>query len=110
VLTGRTLVIDNIVPITINDISITEGSAGNITITLGNAVPGNVTVNYTLTAGTATSGVDYTYIAGTATITSGTTSTTVNLTTLQDTIYEGNEMFNVILSSPSANAKITDAT
>ena len=69
-----------------------------------------MTVNYTLSAGTAASGVDYTYIAGVATVTAGTTSTTVNITTLQDTIYEGSETFNVILSSPSANATISDAT
>lgn len=32
------------------------------------------------------------------------------LTTLQDLIYEGGENFSVILSSPSANATLTDST
>ena len=53
-----------------------------------NAVTGNVTVSYVLVAGTATSGVDYTYTGGIATITAGSTGTTVNVSTIQDTIYE----------------------
>lgn len=43
-------------------------------------------------------------------MTAGSTSTTVNLTTLQDTLDETNETFSVTLSSPSANATISDAT
>ncbi|MDP2670292.1 MAG: hypothetical protein Q8O99_05080 [bacterium] len=54
--------------------------------------------------------MDYTHIAGTATITAGNTGTTVNITTLSDAIYESDETFQMVLSSPSANATISDST
>ena len=74
------------------------------------ATTGNVTVNYTLTGITATSGLDYQHTGGTITITAGTTGATIILATSGDTIYELNETFQVILSSPSSNATIIDAT
>ena len=75
-----------------------------------NATTGNVTVNYTLTGVTATSGTDYQHTGGTITITAGTTGATRVLATSGDNIYEGNETFQLILSSPSSNATISDAT
>ena len=77
---------------------------------MSNTTTGNVTVNYALTAGTATSGVDYTYTGGIATIVAGSTTATINVSTLQDTIFEGSETFNIVLSSPSSNATISDGT
>jgi len=75
-----------------------------------NAATGNVTVNYTLTGVTALSGTDYQHTGGTITITAGTTGATRVLATSGDLIYEGNETFHFILSSPSSNASISDAT
>jgi len=75
-----------------------------------NATTGNVTVNYTLTGVTALSGIDYQHTGGTITITAGTTGATRVLATSGDTIYEGDETFHFILSSPSSNASISDAT
>ena len=75
-----------------------------------NAVTGNVTVSYVLVAGTATSGVDYTYTGGTATITAGSTGTTVSVSTIQDLIYEGNETFQIILSNVGGSASLLDGT
>ena len=66
---------------------------------MSNTTTGNVTVQYALVAGSATSGVDYTYTGGTFTFVAGTTSGTILLSTLQDTIFEGNETFTIILSS-----------
>ena len=52
---------DSAPTISVNDTTISEGDAGSFAVTLTNAVTGNVTVQYVLVAGTATSGVDYTY-------------------------------------------------
>ena len=93
-----------------NDIAITEAGSGLITISLSNATTGNVTVNYVLTGGTATSGSDYVYIVGTALITGGNTGVTVKVTTLPDTIYEGDETFYMVLNTISVNANINDST
>ncbi len=58
-----------------------------------------MTVSYVLVGVTATSGIDYTYTGGTATITAGSTGTTIAITTLEDAIYEGTESFQIILSN-----------
>ena len=79
-------------------------------MSMTNATTGNVTVNFTLTGITATSGLDYQHTGGTITITAGTTGATRVLATSGDAIYEGNETFQLILSSPSSNATISDAT
>ncbi len=71
---------------------------------------GNVTVSYVLVGVTATSGVDYTYTGGTATIVAGSTGTTIAVTTLEDTIYEGAETFQIILSNVGGNASLLDGT
>ena len=75
-----------------------------------NAVTGNVTVQYVLVAATATSGVDYTYTGGTATIVAGSTGTTIAITTIEDAIYEGAESFQIILSNVGGSASLLDGT
>ncbi len=71
---------------------------------------GNVTVSYVLVGGTATSGVDYTYTGGTATITAGSTGTTINVSTIEDLIYETDETFQIILSNVGGSASLLDGT
>jgi len=83
----------------VNDISITEGNAGGFNVTMSNTTTGNVTVQYVLTAGSAASGLDYTYTGGTFTFAAGTVSGTIPVSTIQDTIFEGNETFTITLSS-----------
>ena len=84
-----TILDDDVAPtISVNDIGITEGNSGYITISLSNTTTGNVTVNYVLTGGTATSGSDYVYIVGTALITGGNTGVTVRVTTTGDEVSE----------------------
>jgi hypothetical protein len=62
----------------------------------------DVTVNYTVSGGTATGlGADYTLTAGTATITAGDTSTTIPLAITDDSIDEPNETIILTLSSPT---------
>lgn len=77
---------------------------------MDNATTGNVTVQYVLQAVTATSGADYTHTGGTVTITAGTASATINVSTLQDTIYEGGETFNIVLSNVAGSASLLDGT
>ncbi len=61
----------------------------------------NVTVNYSVTGGTATgSGTDYTLSSGTATITAGETSTTIALVIVNDEIDEPDETFVITLADP----------
>ena len=101
---------DSAPTISVNDTTISEGDAGSFAVTLTNAVTGNVTVQYVLVAGTATSGVDYTYTGGTATITAGSTGTTIAITTIEDAIYEGTESFQIILSNVGGSASLLDGT
>ena len=69
------------------------------TLNLARAYPLNTAVAYTLT-GTATS-ADYTQTDGTATILAGTTSTTIELPIIDDTLKELDETIIVTLSSPT---------
>jgi len=84
-----TILDDDAIPsISVNDIGITEGLSGYITISLSNATTGNVTVSYTLTGGTASSGTDYIYTGGTALITGGNTGVSIRVNTTGDLVYE----------------------
>ena len=62
----------------------------------------NVSVNYTITSGTATGGgVDYSMASGTATIYAGqTTATSISATIIEDALNENNETFTVTISNP----------
>jgi glucose/arabinose dehydrogenase len=97
--------------ISIGDTAVTEGNSGTVTaaftVSLSNTSTQNVTVNYATANDTATSGSDYVATSGTATITAGQLTTTVNVTVNGDTTFEGNEFFLVNLTSPT-NATISD--
>ncbi|MGB0818564.1 MAG: Calx-beta domain-containing protein, partial [Candidatus Puniceispirillaceae bacterium] len=70
---------------------------------------GNVTVTYTITAGTATQGDDYQAGAYTGTLTftsGGSTVQSVAIEVLQDEIDEDLETVTVVLSNPSAGSTI----
>lgn len=61
-----------------------------------------ITVNYTVTGGSATGGGnDYTLANGTATISAGSPSTTIPLTVINDSTMESDETVVVTLSSPT---------
>lgn len=85
-----------------------EGIPGaNITITLSGASQTATTVHYATNNGTATggascsAGVDYISASGTATILAGQTSTSFVVPICQDSVFEGDETVNLLLSSPS---------
>jgi len=98
--------------LSINDVTISEGTTGNkvatFTISLSAASGQNVSVNWATANGTATAGSDYNSGSGTATITAGNTTTTVSVTIRGDATLEPDETFFVNLSSPS-NATIADS-
>jgi len=67
-----------------------------------------LTVNYTTSSGTATSGVDFTATSGTLTFTSPTTVLAVDVPTTQESTVEPDETFTFTLSSPSHGAAIVN--
>ena len=78
----------------------TEGvTPASIAVTLSVATAVDATVNYAVTGGTATAGgVDFTLAAGTATISAGQTSTTIDVTIVDDIFDEPAETVNITLS------------
>ncbi|GAH60857.1 unnamed protein product, partial [marine sediment metagenome] len=79
----------------------------NIEVTLNYALVNNATVDYTVTGGTATgSGTDYTLANGTATISSGSTSTNISISIVNDTDVESDETIIIELSNPSTGVTL----
>jgi hypothetical protein len=60
----------------------------------------NITVNFTTTDGTATAPADYTATSGTLTFSPGQTRKTVTVDVVGEKVFEGNELFWLVLSSP----------
>ena len=85
-----------------NNPSVTEGpaAAATFTVTLSAVSTSTVTVNYATSNSSAPSGSDYTATSGTLTFAPGETSKTVTVPILDDALYENNETFTLVLSSP----------
>lgn len=89
-----------------------EGNIGNTTINVkvfreaGSL--GNASVDYSLAVspGTATLGVDYTFANGTLNFADGERIKSFTVTIVGDTIIEGHETINLILSNPTGGATI----
>jgi hypothetical protein len=98
--------------ISIDDVNLSEGSAGttsaNFTVALSAASGQPVTVNWTTANGTATAGTDYVAAGGTLTFSPGVTSRPVAVAVNGDTVVEPNETFFVNLSGASGGT-ISDA-
>jgi len=96
--------------LSINDVTLAEGNSGtisaNFTVSLSFASTKTVTVNYATANGTAAAGSDYLATNGVVTFAPGTTSQTIAIAVLGDTVNEPNEGFFVNLSG-AANATIT---
>ncbi len=91
--------------------SATEGSQITFTVTKTGSTALSHSVNYvTNTAGTATPVADFTATSGTLAFTSGQTSQTFTVDTVQDTGVEGNETVGVVLSAPTAGATLGTST
>jgi hypothetical protein len=112
---GQGTILNNDLPrITINDVSIIEGSPGaatnvTFTVSLSAEYSGVVSVNYATANGTATSASgDYVATSGTVTFQTGTTSQTVTVVVNGDARDENDETVNVNLSG-AVNATIADS-
>jgi len=90
--------------LSINDVSIAEGNAGIsnmvFTVSLNGAAPTPVSVDYATADGTAQAGSDYTAGSGTVSFPAGTTSQTITVAILGDTVVEPSETVLVNLSNP----------
>jgi chitinase len=79
-----------------------SGSAmATFTVSLSAPSAQPVTVKYTTVNGTATAGKDFTAVTGTLTFAPGTTTQTVSVPILNDTVADGTESFQLVLSSPT---------
>ena len=90
--------------INISDATVNEAAGtATFTVSLSNALPHPVTVDFATADGTATAGSDYLAQTGTLTFASGVTSQTITIPILNDAIFEGNETFTVSLSNASGD-------
>ncbi len=98
--------------ITIGDASVTEGNTGTtnavFTVGLSKTAAGSVSVAYATAASTATATTDYTSRSGTLTFPAGTTSQTIAVPVVGDTLPEGNETFAVNLSNATGGTLSRD--
>jgi hypothetical protein len=87
--------------VSISDGVAVEGAKVAFTVSLSapSALPASV--KYTTLPGTATSNADFKPASGTVTFKAGTTTQTISISTVNDRITEGDETFQVVLSSPS---------
>jgi hypothetical protein len=109
-----TIIDDDPAPsLSIKDVSVLEGNAGNtaatFTVSLSAASAKTVTFNWATAAGTATAGIDYVTASGNSTIAPGATTATIAITVNGDTLDEFDETFTVGLSNP-VNATISDGS
>ncbi len=92
--------------ISINDVTVTEGNAGTtnatFTVSLSNASSEAISANYTTADGTASAGSDYVLNSGSVSFAAGEVSKSITVTVNGDTMFEGNETFNVNLSNAVA--------
>ncbi|HEX4733751.1 MAG TPA: Calx-beta domain-containing protein [Thermoleophilaceae bacterium] len=82
---------------------------GLVTITVtrsGGSLGGTVTVDYATSDGSATAGDDYTATSGTLTFGPGEASKSFTVPIAQDSVYEGGETFQVLLSNPGGGANL----
>ncbi len=92
----------------IADVTVNENDGTAVlTVTISEAVPKAMTVDYALSGVNATSGADYTDSTGTVTIAAGQTTANIVIGVLNDDIFEGDEVFTVNLSNASDGALIT---
>lgn len=99
--------------LSIADASVAESNAGSktmvFTVTSSAASGLPVTVNYATSNGTATTPADYVAANSSLTFAPGETSKLISITVNGDNSTEGNQTFNVTLSSPT-NATLSDGT
>ena len=91
------------------DPNVAEGGQVKFWVKLSKISNRQVSVQYATSSGTAQSGTDFTAMKGLLTFPAGDTLKEVRVRTLSDRVSEGNETFELTLSSP-INATLGDAT
>lgn len=98
--------------LSVHDVSLAEGQTGttpfNVTVSLNGLSGRPVSFTYATAAGTASAGVDFTPVSGTATIAPGAPSVIVPVPVVGDTLIEGDETFTVTIIGEPSNATIAD--
>jgi hypothetical protein len=98
---GLGTIIDNDGPvISVNSVSATEAGSMTFTISLDQASPQSVSVNYETSSVTATSGVDFTAVDDEVTFEPGERFKYITVQTTHDTLDENDETFNFVLLNP----------
>ncbi len=112
---GVGTIVDNDGPptISINDVTAAEGTgfqsqSATFTVSLNSASEKAITVDFSMTAGTATQAVDYFGFSSSVEFPAGTVSRTINVSLIPDNVFEPDETFFVNLSN-ATNATIADA-
>ncbi len=90
---------------------VAEGGTAALVVERSGATTTTVTVQYSVTGGTATPGSDFNVVSGTLTSTTGTLTfergeltKTINVIALPDTAIEGDETVNLALTNPTGGA------
>jgi len=100
--------------LSIADVSFNEESSGvytkNIPVTLSNPNGNTITVNYTVSSGTATAGSDYNATNGTLTFSGATSVQNIPIQISGDTTIESDETFSITLSNATGGASISKAS
>lgn len=101
--------------VSVGDISASEGNSGTtqagFTVALSAASGQTITLNYTITGGTATAGTDFTASSGTITFDPGDTQKTISVPVIGDTVDESDETFTLTLTADTgAPVSLDDAT
>ncbi len=108
IMATATITNDDKSKVSITSLSTPEGNSGvsqiQATVSLSAAATETVTVQYASLDGTARAGTDYNPIQGTLTFNPGEKSKPLNLGIKGDTIQEGDEFFQVLLSKPTGVA------
>ena len=96
--------------ITIDDVTATDETpaASSFTVTLSAATSREITLNYATANGTATAGEDYTAASGSITIPANTTTATIDVSVLDDSLDEFDETVFINISD-ATNSSITDS-
>ena len=93
--------------LSIDDVAVIEGQTATFTVRLSRSTNQAVTFNYATSNGTASSTSDYASATGSGSIPAGATSTTFNVSTVNDLLIEETETFSATLSN-AVNAGIKD--
>ena len=92
--------------------SVAEGGANvTVSVTRSGGGAGAVTVDYASSNGSARAGTDYAAMAGTLSFADGVVSQSFSASILDDSLFEGDETFNLNLSNVTGGASLgTPAT